>query len=441
MIKKILILGSGFNALAAAYYLRTKNYTIKIVSENNIKGVMGSVKIENENFDLGYQFFDGLDKETEKFIRNMFSNEDLYDFKYGASGYSNNLLYEDHAMPYWLSYGKLFVIRSFIFYLNKFLKSIFFKSKKKLNNLSDLFNLLPPNIRYFVSKGCEKHFQIKAHELDIVANEMSTFTNFRQTLFNDCFSNFLKRNSHFFDEHLASRRKSNHSLENISLYPKGKNMEFIADKLIEKLKNQDVIFEQSNFDEINLFSNLKYMQFKNEKFDKVLITTNLSNIQRLFKINLEETYEHYVSQIFIYFTVEKVDFKFQYTQLNDINFYCSRISNCSLYSKFTGENNHLLIAEMPLTNNMELWDDDKKIIDIAWNEIVKCGIVNNEINYKTAKVLKVAKTFLVPKVNFFRFLNETDLTIKKKFSGNVIMIGQGIFTRHKFIKELINKFE
>jgi len=38
-------------------------------------------------------------------------------------------------------------------------------------------------------------------------------------------------------------------------------------------------------------------------------------------------------------------------------------------------------------------------------------------------------------------LNEIDLTIKKKFSGNVIMIGQGIFTRHKFIKELINKFE
>ncbi len=441
MTKKILIIGSGFNALAAAHFLKNKDYNIKLLFEKNVKGVLGSVKIENENFDLGYQFFDGLDKETDKFIRGMFSDEDLYDFKYGASTYTNNLFYEDHAMPYWLSYGKLFTIKAFIFYLKRFLKSIFFKNKKKLNNLSDLFNQLPPNIRYFVSRGCEKHFQIKPQELDIVANEMSTFTNFRQTLFNDCLSNFLKKNSHFFDEHLASRRKSNRSLENISLYPKGKNMEFIADKLIEKLKKQDVIFEESNFDEVNLFSHLKYIQFKNEKFDKVLITTNLGSIQRLFKINLGKTYEHYISQIFIYFTVKKIDFKFQYTQVNDINFYCSRISNCSLYSKFTRENNHLLIAEMPLTNNMELWDDDKKIIDIAWNEIVKCGIVNNEINYKTAKVLKVAKTFLVPKVNFFRFLNETDLTIKKKFSGNVIMIGQGIFTRHKFIKELINKFE
>ena len=109
-------------------------------------------------------------------------------------------------------------------------------------------------------------------------------------------------------------------------------MEFIADKLIDRLKNQDVIFEQCNFDEVNLFSNLK-MYNSRVKFDQVLITTSLSNIQRLFKINLEQNYEHYISQVFIYFTIKKVDFKFQYTQVNDINLYCSRISNCSYIQK------------------------------------------------------------------------------------------------------------
>ena len=441
MTKKILIIGSGFNALATAHFLKSKNYDIKILFERNIKGVLGSIKIEDESFDLGYQFFDGLDKETDKFIRNMFSNNDLYDFKYGASTYSNNLFYEDHAIPYWGSYGALFTIKAFIFYLNKFLKSIFFKSKKKLSNLSDLFNQLPPNIRNVLSKGCEKNFQAKPYELDIVANEMSTFTNFRQTLFNDNLSNFLKKNSKFFDEHLASRRKSNHNLENISLYPKGKSMEFITDKLIEKLKNQGVIFEQCNYDEVNLFSNLKYVQFKNEKFDQVLITTSLSNIQRLFKINLKQNYEHYISQVFIYFTIREVNFKFQYTQVNDINLYCSRISNCSLYSKNTGKNNHLLIAEIPLTSNSELWGDDDKLTEIAWHEIIKCGIVTDIAKYEEAKVLKVAKTFPVPKVNFFKFLNELNLNIQNQFYGNVIMIGQGVFTRHKFIKELMNKYK
>ena len=41
----------------------------------------------------------------------MFSNEDLYNFKYGASTFSNNFLYRDHAIPYWPAYGKLFVIK------------------------------------------------------------------------------------------------------------------------------------------------------------------------------------------------------------------------------------------------------------------------------------------------------------------------------------------
>lgn len=441
MTKKFLIIGSGFNALASAYFLKNKNYDVKIIFERNIKGVLGSIKIENESFDLGYQFFDGLDQETDKFIRNMFFNEDLHNFKYGASTYSNNLLYEDHAMPYWMSFGKIFIFKSFIFYLKKFLKSFFLKKKKKFNNLSDLFNELPPNIKYIVSKGCEKHYQIKPLELEIVANEMSTFTNFRQTLFNDYISNLLKKNSQFFDEHLASRRKSNHNLENISLYPKGKNMEFITDKLIEKLKSQGVIFEQCNFDQIDLIPNLKQVEFNNEKFDQVLITTSLSNIQRLFKINMEKKYEHYVSQVFVYFTVKKIDFKFQYTQVNDLNLYSSRISNCSLYSKLTGENNHLLIVEIPLTENDKLWNEDNKLIDIAWNEIIKCGIINSETKYNTSKVLKITKTFPVPMVNFFTFLDEINLNLKNKFYGNVNTIGQGIFTRHKFIKELFNKFK
>lgn len=439
MKQKVLIIGSGFNALATAYYLKNKNFDIRIIFERNIKGVLGSIKIHDETYDLGYQFFDGLDQETEKFIRNMFNNEDLYNLKYGASTFSNNFLYEDHAIPYWLSYGKLFVLKAFIFYLKNFIKSFFFREKKNLDNLSDLYNQIPTNIGNILSKGCEKHYQIKPDQLELVANEMSTFTNFRQTLFNDHISNFLKKNSRFFDKHLASRRTSNPSLENISLYPKGKNMEFITDKLIKRLVNQGVIFEECNFNEVELMPISKQVQYKNNKFDKVLITTSLSNVQRLFKINLEKTYEHYVSQVFVYFTLKEINFKFQYTQVNDLNLYSSRISNCSLYSKTARDNENLIIVEIPLTNESELWNDESKLKDIAWSEIVKCGITKKENKYTSAKVFKISKTFPVPKVNFFNFLNEINFKIKSKFYGKINLIGQGIFTRHKFVKELLNK--
>ena len=439
MKQKFLIIGSGFNALATACYLKIKNNDVKIIFERNIKGVLGSVVIENENFDLGYQFFDGLDKESDKFIRNMFENEDLHDFKYGASTFSNDYFYGDHAIPYWPSYGKIFILKAFIHYLFNFFKSFFINDEVKVNNLSDLYKKIPPNIRNIISKGCEKHYQIKPEELETAATEMSTYTNFRQTIFNDRVSNFLKKNSIFFDKHLASRRKTNNNLDNISLYPKGKNMEFVTDKLIERLKNQGVIFEKSNFDDINLMPSQNHVKYNEEKFDKAIITTSLGNTQRLLNIDKEKSYEHYISQVFIYFAVERVNFKFQYTQVNDINLFCSRISNCSLYSKKTKEDNYILIAEIPLTADNKIWEDDDKLRNIAWNEIIKCGIVESGHNYTTAKVLKIQKTFPVPKINFFNFLKKIELKLENQFFGNVSMIGQGFFTRRMFVKELLKK--
>ncbi len=441
MSQKILVIGSGFNALATAYYLKKKGCDLKILFERNIKGVLGSVKIEGENFDLGYQFFDGLDQETSKFIKEMFSSKDLYNLKYGASTFSNNFLYQDHAIPYWPAYGKKFVLKAFIFYIKKFIKNQFLNNKKDYNNLLELYNELPENIRELLINGCRKHYQIDPDSLDPVAREMSTFTDFRQTLFNDKISNFLKIRSKFFDKHLASRRKSSLELENISLYPKGKNMEHIADKLIEKLKKDGVNFENNNFDEINISNDKDSIKINGENFNKVFITTNLSNTKRVLKINSNENYEHFISQVFIYFTVKKLNFNFQYTQINDINLYCSRISNCSAYSKITEKLNQVLIAEIPLKNTHKLWEDDEELAKIAWNEIIKCGIIKENDNYESVKILKIPKTFAVPKVNFFNYLNDLSFKLKNDFNENIIMIGQGIFTRHKFVKELLNKLK
>ena len=80
-----------------------------------------------------------------------------------------------------MSYGKIFVLRHYHFILRNF-KSFFVKSKIEYNDLLELYLELPPNIRTIIIKACEKHYQIQPNELDIVANEMSTFTNFRQTL-------------------------------------------------------------------------------------------------------------------------------------------------------------------------------------------------------------------------------------------------------------------
>ena len=51
MEEKILIIGSGFNALATAHLLKKKGFKLEVLYERNLKGVLGSVQIEDENFD------------------------------------------------------------------------------------------------------------------------------------------------------------------------------------------------------------------------------------------------------------------------------------------------------------------------------------------------------------------------------------------------------
>ena len=125
-----------------------------------------------------------------------------------------------------------------------------------------------------------------------------------------------------------------------------------------------------------------------------------------------------------------------------------------LKSVFSGENflpiplvhldslfsHHVLIAEMPLKVTDKLWQSDQDLIDISWDEIQKCGIVKNKDTFETAKVLKIPKTFAVPKVRYFDYLNEIHQKLKKEYGEKIDFIGQGIFTRHYFVKELLKKF-
>ena len=91
-------------------------------------------------------------------------------------------------------------------------------------------------------------------------------------------------------------------------------------------------------------------------------------------------------------------------------------------------------------HSIEIIKQDK-LRDLAWDEIIQCGIIKKDVKFKNTKVVKIAKTFRVPKINFFNFLNEIELNLKNKFGSNVNMLGQGIFTRHKFVKELLNKLK
>ena len=95
----VVIIGKSFKAMMTAYACLKKKKTVLIISEpNNFFGVMGSFKWKNQELDLGYQFFDGLNKTTKKIITEFVGQDNLHDFGYGAGSLTNNKLKEGIAI-------------------------------------------------------------------------------------------------------------------------------------------------------------------------------------------------------------------------------------------------------------------------------------------------------------------------------------------------------
>ena len=67
-MKKVTIIDRGLMLYLLPFF--EYGEMMKCILKNNLKGVLGSIKIEDENFDLGYQFY-GLDKETENFNKHV----------------------------------------------------------------------------------------------------------------------------------------------------------------------------------------------------------------------------------------------------------------------------------------------------------------------------------------------------------------------------------
>ena len=89
---------------------------------------------------------------------------------------------------------------------------------------------------------------------------------------------------------------------------------------------------------------------------------------------------------------------------------------------------------------MDLNKVDPKQYGQAAIDTYKNCLKKNE-NYESVKILKVPKTFSVPKIKFFNHLNDIDMNLKKKYDEKIDFIGQGIFSRHLFVKELLKKYE
>jgi protoporphyrinogen oxidase len=438
-----IIIGSGFRALITAFFCLKKSKKVLVISNSkNLSGVLKPIKWEGASIDKGYQFFDGLDEYSKNLLEDFVGKDNLTDFGYGAASLTNGKIYSYHAIPFWPHHGFLFTV-SAIF--QTFLK-FFFKKKisKKKNILSyeDLIRNHPSNIKKILNKACQRNFSISSEKVSFLSEDFSPFLCYRLTLFKDKISYYLKKKFKSLDRILAIRRDFLDT-KSYSLYPKRKNMGYVAELMEKKLRDYGVVFEISSKTKI---SNENSLTVNTDNFifnaKQIFLTTELDDILQFFdeKIDLSKC-NYYVPQMFFVFKTDKLVSQFQYIHGNDLNYFINRASNVSLYGEKTSDNKCVIIAEVPMSPDSDYWKNPETIIDKIWDELKIMKFIGEQEKISKYKIFKAEKTFCLPLINFDSNLRIIRNLIEEKYDNNIIIPAAGKISRGNYIKDLRKYFD
>ena len=152
---------------------------------------------------------------------------------------------------------------------------------------------------------------------------------YRQTILPEKIS-FLLKKIKFFDKRIACRRKIL-KLDEVSLYPKGKYIGYVSKMMEHKLTKLGVNFLLSKNTKVSIKNNKLELKTQDRIThpDAIIMVAELDDILSFFDEEItKEKNNHYVSQIFIFFSVKNIISKHQYIHGNDVNFFINRI-NCT----------------------------------------------------------------------------------------------------------------
>jgi len=433
--KKILIIGNGFRAMMTAFMCSKISNDVSIVTHSeNVHGIMDNVEWEGGKFDKGYQFFDGLDDNDKEILEEFVGKGVLYNFGYGASTFTNNKIYENHAIPYWPHKGIFFALKSFF----EMIALVFKKdNKEKITTYEDLIQSLPNSIKNLLVKACLRNTNLLPSEVSHLASNFSPLLHYRQTILPEKISYFLKKIK-FFDKRLACRRKIL-KLDEISLYPKGKYIGYVSKIMENKLKELGVNFlisKNTKVSKVDKSLSLK-IQEKVINPDYIFVVAELDDILTFFDEDIsKEKNNHYVSQIFIYFSVKNIISKHQYVHGNDINFFINRINNLSLYGEKTSNGEKVISVEIPTGTNSDMWNNPEKYLEQIWLEIKSMKMIDRNEKFIKYKIFKIPKTISIPLKNFEKSKTKLEELVKNKYGNKIFFPGLGEITRKKFMNSV-----
>ena len=425
-MKKVIILGAGITGLSSGWKLSEKGFDVTIIEkESEIGGLAKTINFKNNLVDLGPHSFFSEDKEIYDSVIDLFKDEpqDMPIVKRSVKMFFMNY-YVDYplsAKSILFQMGPIIPIKSFLSFLNSFIKS-FFKKNDKNKNLS-IEEWAINNFGYFLYKNffkpyTEQFWKISTEKLSHRVIPASKKLDFAKTL------------KHLFiNKYLEISKREPGSLNLVqreslpTFYPK-KGFGEIAKKIQSKIiDNKGKVNLNETVELVNCLKNGKFnIQTSKQNYDAdVLISTlpldtfvkSISPLNKNKDIINSSQKLNYLALKILYIIVKKKDvLGCQYCYF--INRPYNRVSNLNLFSnEITDNEKNALSIEISCHKNSEIWNStDEEIYKLCKENLVKDNLILDE-DILEWKVISVPNVYPIYQINYENHLDKVENELNK----------------------------
>ena len=440
-MKKILIVGTGFNGFCNALELSKKHKVTMIDKSPFFGGIMYSRKIYDFYVDNGVHVFDGIPSKLAKLVKRILKNK-VEDVEFISQSAFNEKVTKGFSLP---DLSSITTQNK-----KKITKDLLLLEKKYKNNsviikYSSLHDFFLKRYGVSASKIFSSIFK-KIYNIDPKAIEPQAIsqTSLARLKFLDDKKMINLKKYKFLDTVLAARRKTLGKIDDLeSIYPvEGKGMRAWCDNAKQFLQKKKVqIFLNQEINTIKKLSKKIHIKTKDTdgKFDKILwCNDNISAINNLIKNNKVQDFQHSVPVVFYVLVTKKSNIKnFTYLQNFDLKSLSYRIAAGGLYGKQKDKkNNTFITVECPTKINSKIWKNTEKSINKIWNECKKLKLIKKNSRIVKSDFKCIPVTLKMPLKGYSEYRKKILEAASKKYKNLVFDQSNSFFRREIYLNSL-----
>ncbi|NBB97420.1 MAG: NAD(P)-binding protein [Alphaproteobacteria bacterium] len=450
--RDIIILGSGFRGLAAAFFLSSKGINVTVLEKGHqFGGVLSGIMWEGFYLDYGCHLFDNNRKDITDFYLEMVEDDDFFvSIPVQYSSVLNERATPGLAIPDLSLLPKPLISQALLELLE--IAALNFPKSSQNTLYKALVNRFGDTTSQLLASSIEKVYRNSSKDLCQSALNQGLFK--RVKLLPDDVGNLLKTFP-TLDERIAVKSDNNlHSPYPDSspkfgrnFYPAKYGMSGFVRRAIDVLKNRGVSFFSNTgdmkFDFRDKDISVKCRNIGDFICDNIVSTLSPSDTETQILGSRRLSDKIYpVPMTLLYFKVDLHEVSsVTYSHNFDLSSVAFRISNVGGYgNQCDNEGNTYVCVECPTGSREAVWENPSSKVNEIWEAVISSGAVKAGAIYNDFHILQTPRSYSVPLRGYEALEHETFDLLSAHYP-RLVNLSSLSFSKNEIVADVVSKLD